>query len=357
MPIESIAASESPAEREAALRDEVGRLVAANRDSRRLTAEVCRLLFHRYGEVPNANRVYTLTRRGSLTTVHGEVAAFWQEVRERSRIRIECPGLAPELAAGMGEFLTGLVATIEHRLETQLETRRQDIEARLREADLAVQAAAQEMAEKVGKAERAALAAEDRFRQADGAREQALQRLAVEQARVEQGQADAAAWQQRAETAQAESARSQAMFAAELAALRAALTAAEERAAGAELRALREIEAERTEHRKTAEQVKRTERALQARIEQCEALNREILARTSEAGILNGRLLALQDERDRALDAVRQREAELRDAAATLQGLRAELDQARAALVEAEQRTAVPKRKKSRTGIGNSPRE
>ena len=70
-------------------------------NTRELYREVCALMFYRYGLTPTAHRLYQLVRRGSMGTPAEVLRGFWQDLRERSRVRLAQPGL-PEAFAELG---------------------------------------------------------------------------------------------------------------------------------------------------------------------------------------------------------------------------------------------------------------
>lgn len=75
-------------------------------ETRELYREVCGLLFFRYGITPTTNKLYQLVRKGSMS-VPGEVLAnFWQELRNRSRIQIDHPGLPEDLKELAGQVVS-----------------------------------------------------------------------------------------------------------------------------------------------------------------------------------------------------------------------------------------------------------
>src|SRR3546814_7406424 len=54
-----------------------------------LYREVCALLFFRYGITPTANKLYQLVRKGSMSAPAEALSKFWEDLREKSRARIE----------------------------------------------------------------------------------------------------------------------------------------------------------------------------------------------------------------------------------------------------------------------------
>lgn len=287
------------AERDQRLRDDVRRLAGQHKDARSLTLEVCRLLFYRYGEAPNANRVYNLTRKGSLTTITEQVAAFWQGLREQTQVRIPCPGLAEEAAGQLGQFLTGLINDVSQRLDARLEAQR---EAARAEADQARQAAAAAEAALAAARQQAALDRRgfEAEREAMAGRLASLQQeLAAERATSAHLRGEVEVWTQRVAEAQGQLREAQAMFTREVGSLRESLANAEARSAAAEQRALEMIEEERGRSRKLAARGAQAEQQAEAQGRKAEALSAQVLALTGDAAMLRGRLAAWEEERAR----------------------------------------------------------
>jgi hypothetical protein len=90
------------------LQQEIAALKDRVRDTRELYREVCVLLFFRHGITPTANRLYQFVRRGSMSTPADVLRQFWQDLRERSKVRLEQPGLPDEFRALGGELLSTL---------------------------------------------------------------------------------------------------------------------------------------------------------------------------------------------------------------------------------------------------------
>jgi hypothetical protein len=90
------------------LQQEIAELKERLRDTRELYREVCVLLFFRHGITPTANRLYQLVRRGSMSTPAEVLRQFWQDLRERSKVRLEQPGLPDEFRELGGELLSTL---------------------------------------------------------------------------------------------------------------------------------------------------------------------------------------------------------------------------------------------------------
>jgi hypothetical protein len=111
------------------LQNEIADLKQRIGDTRELYREVCALLFFRHGVTPTANRLYQLVRRGSMGTPAEVLRGFWQDLRERSRVRLSHPGIPPEFVEFGGELLAELWKRATERAEAELESLR--AEARL----------------------------------------------------------------------------------------------------------------------------------------------------------------------------------------------------------------------------------
>jgi ribosomal protein L29 len=96
--------------------------------TKELYREVCRLMFFRYGMQPTANKLYQLVRKGTMATPSQAVNHFWSELRDKSRVEIEQPGLPESLREFAGEALSTL-------WKGALEVARQNYQAKQFEAD------------------------------------------------------------------------------------------------------------------------------------------------------------------------------------------------------------------------------
>ena len=73
-------------------------------DTQDLYREVCTVLFFRYGITPTANKLYQLVRKGSMSAPSEALARFWENLREKSRVRIEHPDVPEALRDIAGEL-------------------------------------------------------------------------------------------------------------------------------------------------------------------------------------------------------------------------------------------------------------
>ncbi len=95
-------------------------------DTRTLYREVCALLFFRHGITPTAHRLYQLVRRGSMGTPADVLRVFWQELRERSRVRLDHPDLPMDLRTLGGELMAQLWTRAQTAASADLEILRQE---------------------------------------------------------------------------------------------------------------------------------------------------------------------------------------------------------------------------------------
>ncbi len=77
-------------------------------DTQDLYREVCTVLFFRYGITPTANKLYQLVRKGSMSAPAEALARFWDNLREKSRVRIEHPDIPEALRDAAGELTAKL---------------------------------------------------------------------------------------------------------------------------------------------------------------------------------------------------------------------------------------------------------
>ncbi len=93
---------------QAAMANDIAELRSRFPETRALYREVCGLLFFRYGVTPTANKLYSLVRKGSMGAPSEVLQAFWQELRERTRVTID----HPDLPDALKEIAAGAVQTI-----------------------------------------------------------------------------------------------------------------------------------------------------------------------------------------------------------------------------------------------------
>lgn len=111
-------------------------------DTQDLYREVCTVLFFRYGITPTANKLYQLVRKGSMSAPAEALARFWENLREKSRVRIEHPDIPEALRDAAGELTAGLWQQARALADEACTVVRLEAQQRVEEA---TQAAAQAM--------------------------------------------------------------------------------------------------------------------------------------------------------------------------------------------------------------------
>lgn len=210
-------------------------------ETQELYREVCILLFFRYGVTPTANKLYQYVRKGSMSAPAEALAKFWEDLREKSRVRIEHPELPDSLKSAAGDLVVALWTQAQAAAQEGLTIFRHEAQATVLEARAAQVSAENERATNLLKQQQT-----EQALQAATERTLVLEReLAAEQGGKEALalQLEAAGRQQAAlETALADARRD---FAAELEKLRQALQRSEDHCKAAENRALLEMDRER----------------------------------------------------------------------------------------------------------------
>ena len=226
---------------EAQIHADIEALRARVPETQDLYREVCTILFFRYGITPTANKLYQYVRKGSMSAPAEALAKFWEDLREKSRVRIEHPDLPEAVKTAAGDLVSTLWVQAQAAAQEGLAIFRVEAQATVLEASRAKAAAEADRAaglEKLNQAQQTIQAVTDRISLTE-------RKLAAEQACNEglTNQLSAASRQQLAlENALAEARRD---FAGELEKLRQALQKSEERHTAGEKRALLEIDRER----------------------------------------------------------------------------------------------------------------
>lgn len=324
-----------------------------------LYREVCVLLFFRYGVTPTTNKLYQLVRKGSMSAPAEALNRFWEDLRDKSRVRIEHPDLPESLKTAAGELVASLWSSAQGAAQENLATLRAEAQAQVAQARHA-----QEKAE----AERESLRASHAL--ASQTLEQANVRISELEQHVAAGKATIVALEAQRENALQENTgllkkldEARRDFALELEKLRAAADLAEERFRASENRALIEIDRERTAAAKLQKELD----SLRIAVDQAEARHRTDVAKLQDqlgnyrqrAGELDANLKALTASRDLALDDLKAMRAladdrnmklsELQREAAELRG---QLEQARHTIDDLVKATRPGRRtKKSEAAI------
>lgn len=207
-----------------------------------LYREVCALLFFRYGITPTANKLYQLVRKGSMSAPAEALTKFWEDLREKSRTRIEHPDLPEALKSVAGELVATLWTNAQVAAQESLTAYRAEAQEMVLQAKAAIVATEAER-----DAERLTVqSVRSELEQAEIQISTLREALAVAEAtstslqlRLDEAKHDNAALQRQLEDARRE-------FTVELDKLRAVAQLAEERSRSTEKRMLLEVDRERT---------------------------------------------------------------------------------------------------------------
>lgn len=331
-PINALA--DTPIERERQLSLEIERLREQFPHTQDLYREVCVLMFFRHGTTPTANKLYQLVRKGSMSAPAEALATFWENLREKSRVRIEHPDLPPALKTAAGELTAALWASAQHLAQDTLAAFRLDAQLAVETATLERACAqAERDAGQVRLQEQQTIGAEARHRIV--ALEQQLAgetatRLAL--ATQLQQSKDDAMTQQQVQHQQLLQARQE--FTVDLDLLRAANRLADERSRATETRALLEIDRERTMAAKLQKELDGVRAAaIQATIQAVErhrsdvaALQQQLGDLRQQAGVAQGHLQAAIANRDAVVLELKMAQTQSAAAAVTASALRLESD-------------------------------
>lgn len=314
---------------ETEIREAIDALRDTTATTQDLYRETCALLFFRYGITPTANKLYQLVRKGSMSAPAEALARFWEELREKSRVRIEHPDLPDTLRAAAGELVGRLWNEAQAAAHENLNAFREEADARVTAADAETQ-----------RAEQDAQAANEELEYLQEALDRASERilslervLAAERAEKEvlAGQLSAARRQHQALEGELSAARKD--FASELEKQRDALRWAEDRHEAAEKRALLEIDRERTTTAKAQKQLAQVRQSnadlAQRQRDELRALQQELGDVRQSLGAAEGSLIKMREGAEQHLAqmnvmreqlsqrtteaALLQRELELRD--------------------------------------------
>ena len=267
-------------------------------DTQELYREVCVVLFFRHGITPTANKLYQYVRKGSMSAPAEALSKFWENLREKSRVRIEHPDLPDPLKSAAGDLVATLWGKAQGAAAETFSALRSDAKASVQEAEA-----------RLSKAETSKDAAHNHLREAV----EELDTVKAKVRELEQSLAGEIATRIAAEAQlgsakQAAAEHQQAMtdarrdFRSELEKLREALKITEERHEAAESRALLEIDRERTIATKLQKEmdlgrIAATEGASRHRVE-VRTLQDEIGNQKKTIGNLEGELRAISASRD-----------------------------------------------------------
>lgn len=207
-----------------------------------LYREVAALLFFRYGITPTANRLYQLVRKGSMSAPAQALQNFWEELREKSRVRIDHADLPESLLNKVGDLTSQLWLDALAHAKESYQVFYEEANANVEEALAAQRSLQQQLQHTESQLAQSAASLEETKK-----REQSLQQelAALRQELVHEKETKdeliAASQSLKLELKQ-----QQTQFTADLDKLQSAITLTEERARASERMALMEIEKERS---------------------------------------------------------------------------------------------------------------
>lgn len=302
-----------------------------------LYREACSILFFRYGITPTANKLYQYVRKGSMSAPATALGKFWEDLREKSRVRIENPDLPDAVRAAAGELVGNLWSLAQAAAQDGLALLRADANARIEEAQ-----------ERQGSAERrlAELTAALQVARED-ARVEAEKALDLEKRVAALQASNDALGEQRDEAVRRQEglerslAEARADFAGQLDQIRQAQALSEERHRAAESRALLEIDRERTRAASLEKELAHLRLALDEQADRHRieaAADQQIIGdQKQRIGVLEGELRGIGSARDAlATDLARERAAN--------QDLRDRLDQANRETAKLQERAVLQPR-------------
>lgn len=301
-----------------------------------LYREVCILLFFRYGITPTTNKLYQLVRKGSMSAPAEALARFWEDLRAKSRVRIEHPDLPESLKNAAGEMVGTLWSSALALAQEELAAMRSDAKERVEAAKQAQAAAeterdsARNSHELVSQTLEFAHARVSELEQVVAASRATISAL---EAQLQNARGENVGLLQKIEEARRD-------FGSELEKLRSAASLAEERFRASETRALLEIDRERTAAAKMQKELEAYRAAADQMTERHRAevatLQEQLGSFRQRAGELEGNLKAVTANRDLVLDDLKALRTLLEDKNAKISQfesesaeLRGQLEQAR----------------------------
>lgn len=225
-----------------------------------LYRETCTLLFFRYGITPTANKLYQYVRKGSMSAPAEALSKFWDELRDKSRIRIERTDLPEEIKSAAGE----LIAKLWHEAQTASELgfveARREMEVSVESASGLVIAAKHEL----DILQKDYSDAQTKILELDNLRQNLQGELSADRARIEGLRKQLEASDKKIQQVEVALVDARQDFSTELEKTRLALQKSEERCKANEKRALLEIDRERMNALQLQKDIKATQGFLQS---------------------------------------------------------------------------------------------
>lgn len=228
-------------------------------DTPDLYRETCALLFFRYGITPTANKLYQYVRKGSMSAPAEALSRFWDEVRDKSRIRVERADLPEEIKAAAGELVAKLWHEAQAASELGFAEARREIEASAMAANELAVAAKQELEILQKEYSRS----QERLSELECIRQSLQSEISADKARLDSMRQQIEAADKKIQQNEAALAEARRDFSNELEKTRLALQKSEARCEADEKRALLEIDRERTNGLRLQKDLKASQELLQ----------------------------------------------------------------------------------------------
>ena len=309
---------------ESEIQSEIESLKERFSETKALYREVCALLFFRHGITPTASKLYQYVRKGSMSAPADALTKFWEELRSKARVQIDHPDLPEALKVATADAVQTLWGQATELARTELASLRVEAQAESAKALADLQAEQDRASGLEARTHELQRRLEElsALLQARGAELESEHRAhAATMARMEVLQDQVGELQDQQERIRAD-------FGAELEKGRTAIEAANERAAGAERRALREIDQERTSRAAAEKQLAgvrsklaETERQSQTKALEFVTANTRISAELEAAKAAVKTLTAVADDQAQHLQNAQQKASQFKAEADTLRGL------------------------------------
>jgi len=306
-------------------------------DTQDLYREVCVLLFFRYGMTPTANKLYQLVRKGSMSAPADALAKFWEDLREKSRVRIEHPDLPEALKVATADLAVALWSTAQAQAQDSLASYRTESREAVDSAQAKQEAALKEL--QTIREEQKSMAmelvgAKATIQDFEHQLIAANTNLKSLESQLMSAKTDVGAYQARLKEAGQE-------FKLELEKLRQTSQLADERFRAAENRALMEVDRERVHAVKLQKELDQirlsTSEALDRHQRESRELQTQIGEYRQQLGSLQGSLQALSESRDFGLQELNAQRARLEETQLLLATTRSESESRLKELIQARQ--------------------
>lgn len=225
---------------------------------------VAALLFFQYGSTPTTNRMYQLVRKGSMGAPAEALRLFWQELRERTQVRMEQADLPSSLTQSAGILISQLWEESLQLAQQATDSRNQAIHVQLAATEQA-QAQAVDQAKQL---QHALLISQQQLQSQD-------QKIEQQQQQAQQLQLQLATQLQQTQTLNEQKQSLETQHAAALLSHKEQLALSQQRAADMEKYARLEIEHVRQDSIKTLEQEQKRFTAQQQNLQRLQSSYQE----------------------------------------------------------------------------------